>query len=65
VEGINSRGPKGRERGVGFLEGQPAPSAPAMGSGGALSAPPAGVGLPKLNLVHLSQTIWHLVTTND
>jgi len=39
----------------------------ARGSGGAYSAHPAGSGAepqPKLNLVHFSLKIWHLVATN-
>ena len=42
------------------------PLNPGRGSGGALKAPPAGSGAepqPKLNLVHFSLKIWHLVAT--
>jgi len=53
---------KGPRAGVcSWREWQPAPTQPARG-------PPVGSGAqpqPKLNLVHFSRKIWHLVTADD
>jgi len=69
--GLSKRGGRQVER---SLPSPPLPSPPlevdplnpARGSGGALQAPPAGVGAelqPKSILVHFSVKIWHLVAT--